>query len=79
MENITKSAVYSLVEKGAIRPLGLSIKEWKVQDALGVESSDIEFELTELGESLWTSHLTRAEKRRIKKFRKGAFKNNDKK
>lgn len=64
---ITESIVFSLVEKEAIRPLGLSIKEWKVQIALGVESSDIEFELTELGERLGTSHLTRAEKRRLKK------------
>lgn len=64
---ISESVVLSLVEKGAIRPLGISIKEWKVQIALGVESSDIEFELTKLGEHLGTSHLTRAEKRRLKK------------
>lgn len=67
IDSISESAVLSLVEKEAIRPLGLSIKEWKVQVALGVESPDIEFELTELGERLGTSHLTRAEKRRLKK------------
>ena len=67
MEDISESIVLSLVEKEAIRPLGLSIKEWKVQIALGVESPDIEFELTKLGERLGTSHLARAEKRRLKK------------
>jgi hypothetical protein len=67
IDHIPESIVLSLVEKRAIRPLGLSIKEWKVQIALGVESPDIEFELTKLGERLGTSHLARAEKRRLKK------------
>lgn len=56
MQNISETTVISLVKKKAIIPLGLSIKEWKVQIALGTDE-DTEFELTELGARAGTEHL----------------------
>lgn len=45
---IKESTALSLADKGVIKPRGLTIKEWKVQIALGV-AEDVELILTESG------------------------------
>ncbi|KKM63205.1 hypothetical protein LCGC14_1513780 [marine sediment metagenome] len=52
---IKESTALSLVAKGVIQPSGLSIKEWKVQIALGTVEN-VELILTELGALAATAH-----------------------
>lgn len=53
--NITEDTVLSLVNNAAILPVELSVKEWKVQVALGV-AGNTKFILTELGARVGTEH-----------------------
>ena len=53
--SITEDTVISLVNNAAILPVGLSVKEWKVQVALGVAENN-KFILTELGACAGTEH-----------------------
>ena len=55
--DITEGTVLSLVNSGAILPVGLSVKEWKVQVALGV-AENTKFILTEFGARVGTSHTS---------------------
>lgn len=57
IDDISENTVISLVKKNVIRPVGLSVKEWEVQRALGVDG-DIEFDLTEEGMCLGIKHLS---------------------
>ena len=47
-ENISKSIIPSLIEKGLIQPLRVSVKECKMQIALGTDIN-IGFTITQLG------------------------------
>ena len=47
-DDIPKSIIFPLIEKGLIQPLRVSVKEWKIQNALGTDI-DIGFTVTQLG------------------------------
>ncbi len=54
LADLSEDMALSLVNKKAILPIGLSIKEWKVQVALGVVNNAMK--LTELGVRAGTEH-----------------------
>ncbi len=63
IDKISYSDVLSLVTKGAIQSRGGTVKEWKMQVALGVnEHLGISFILTKLGESIAFYCLSSAER-----------------
>ncbi len=55
MRELSESTVIFLVEKGVIQPKVISVKEWKVQMALGTDDN-ISFILTERGIQVAIEH-----------------------
>lgn len=68
MDKIAEDTMLSLVKKGTILPCNISVKEWKVQVALGT-AEEIKFELTSLGWQLGTDHLSSDRRKELKKER----------
>ncbi len=73
-DELLLETIISLIEKKMVIPFGLSIKEWKVQVALGTNDK-IVFTLTTLGEQRAIDHLNVNDQKQYMKERQERKKN----